>query len=260
MFRRVFAPAFASFKRIELWQWIVALVLQQFGTVLSIGDYAGTDLFASDTGIWEYLIININTYALWLSLGAMVLSASCGVLHRDDAMKCMAQGSRARFAVSNTVSALLTVLLYMVMYFVITVLLGALFFNITALDIWKSNMLPERFTAAVRPSGAFFISFALMTAYLFVLMQLCMCINLMLQKPVGSIAGCLLLGTVLFPLWQADYSLAETFMLPYLTADGGMGIPKAAVLWSLLVILSAPAAVLSVSGADMLMRAREGET
>ena len=189
-----------------------------------------------------------------------MLSASCGVLHRDDAMKCMAQGSRARFAVSNTVSALLTVLLYMAMYFVITVLLGALFFNITALDIWKSNMLPERFTAAVRPSGAFFISFALMTAYLFVLMQLCMCINLMLQKPVGSIAGCLLLGTVLFPLWQADYSLAETFMLPYLTADGGMGIPKAAVLWSLLVILSAPAAVLSVSGADMLMRAREGET
>lgn len=105
---RVFIFGGASFARTAPWQWVLGLLLQQFSNFLNIGASSGGDLMS-------YIKTYTSSCVVWISLGAMVLAASSGILRRDDAARCIATGSRRRFAAGATLAALLTAIVYVLL-------------------------------------------------------------------------------------------------------------------------------------------------
>ena len=106
---RVFIFGSASFARTAPWQWVLGLLLQQFSNFLNIGaSFGGGDLMS-------YIKTYTSSCVIWISLGAMVLAASSGILRRDDAARCLATGSRRRFAAGATLAALLTAIVYVLL-------------------------------------------------------------------------------------------------------------------------------------------------
>ena len=227
---RVFIFGSASFARTAPWQWVLGLLLQQFSNFLNIGASSGGDLMS-------YIKTYTSSCVVWISLGAMVLAAYSGILRRDDAARCLATGSRRRFAAGATLAALLTAIVY--------VLLLGLLLTAVGMLMLKKTYTPENLDKTL-------ITMGLTALYLFCLMQLCLDINLACQFPFGCVAGAVLLCLLFSPL----VSLRQLFGI-----EGFSLIENAqqsAIIMGVIAIVLAAASQLAVKRADMLARSREG--
>ena len=220
---RVFIFGSASFARTAPWQWVLGLLLQQFSNFLNIGASSGGG------DLMSYIKTYTSSCVVWISLGAMVLAASSGILRRDDAARCIATGSRRRFAAGATLAALLTAV-------------GML--------MLKKNYTPENLDKTLTTMG-------LTALYLFCLMQLCLDINLACQFPFGCVAGAVLLCLLFSPL----VSLRQLFGIEgfsLIEILGGENAQQSAIIMGVIAIVLAAASQLAVKRADMLARSREG--
>ena len=233
---RVFIFGSASFARTAPWQWVLGLLLQQFSNFLNIGaSFGGGDLMS-------YIKTYTSSCVIWISLGAMVLAASSGILRRDDAARCIATGSRRRFAAGATLAALLTAIVY--------VLLLGLLLRAVGMLMLKKTYTPENLDKTLTTMG-------LTALYLFCLMQLCLDINLACQFPFGCVAGAVLLCLLFSPL----VSLRQLFGIEgfsLIEILDGENAQQSAIIMGVIAIVLAAASQLAVKMADMLARSREG--